>query len=68
MLVLTRSVGQSILIGDQFVVTIHSVTGEETVRLGIEAPKEIKIQRAERCEPPRRPIDAKKPPRNASGL
>jgi carbon storage regulator CsrA len=46
---LTRRVGESIIIGDQlFVVTVVSVTGEESVHLGIAAPKEIKIQRAER--------------------
>jgi carbon storage regulator CsrA len=48
MLILSRSVGQSIIIGDQlFVVTVVSVTGEESVHLGIAAPKEVKIQRAE---------------------
>jgi carbon storage regulator CsrA len=48
MLILSRLVGQSIIIGDQlYVVTVVSVTGEESVHLGIAAPKEVKIQRAE---------------------
>ena len=47
MLILTRSIGESIF-GDEIVVKMHSVTAHgETVRLAIEASKEIKIQRAE---------------------
>lgn len=49
MLYLTRRVGESIFIGDQIVVKLHSVTADgDTVRLAIEAPKEVKIQRAEK--------------------
>jgi carbon storage regulator len=51
LLLLTRRVGESIFIGDHIVVKLHSVSAEgETVRLGIEAPKETKIQRAEQFE------------------
>lgn len=46
MLVLTRRVGEQILIGDDIVVTILDSKGDG-LRLGIEAPRGIKIQRAE---------------------
>ena len=46
MLVLTRKVGEKILIGDQITVTVISITGNR-VRLGIEAPSEIGIRRSE---------------------
>ena len=46
MLVLTRKIGQSIVINDNIEVTILEVKGE-SVRLGIEAPKEVTIYRHE---------------------
>ncbi len=46
MLVLSRKVGESILIGDQVVVTVIASRGDE-VRLGIAAPKSISILREE---------------------
>lgn len=46
MLVLTRKTGQSIVIGDQITVKVISVDGD-TVRLGIEAPRELPIYRRE---------------------
>ena len=46
MLVLTRKVGQSIVIGDGIEVTVLSVTGDK-VRLGIEADKDVPIYRDE---------------------
>ncbi len=45
-LVLTRSKDQSILIGDDIIVTVVGVAGGQ-VRLGIDAPKEIKVDREE---------------------
>jgi carbon storage regulator len=55
-LVLTRKTNQKIRIGDQIVVTILKVQGDQ-VSLGIEAPRDTKIfreellERSERCEP-----------------
>lgn len=46
MLVLSRKVGESIVIQDQIEVTVLSVEGE-TVRVGIKAPKQVDIFRKE---------------------
>jgi carbon storage regulator len=46
MLVLSREVGERILIGDNVVVTIVRI-GPVAVRVGIEAPAEINIVREE---------------------
>ena len=46
MLVLTRKLNESLLIGDEVVITVVDVQGDK-VRLGIEAPKEISIARSE---------------------
>jgi carbon storage regulator CsrA len=46
MLVLTRKSSEQILIGDQVVVTILKVQGH-TVRIGIEAPRNVRVLRAE---------------------
>ena len=46
MLVLSRKVGETILIGDQIKITVTRVE-RDTVRLRIEAPREIPILREE---------------------
>jgi carbon storage regulator len=46
MLVLSRQRDESIIIGDNIVVTIVDVRGDK-VRLGIEAPREISVHRRE---------------------
>lgn len=46
MLVLSRKVGQTILIGDNISIQVLQVTGG-AVRLGIEAPTDIRILRGE---------------------
>ncbi len=46
MLVLTRHVHQSIVIGQDIVVTVLEVRGDQ-VRLGITAPKEVQVHREE---------------------
>ena len=49
MLVLSRKVGEEIVIGDNIRVRIVSVQGNQ-IRLGFEAPREVSIQRAELLE------------------
>ncbi len=49
MLILTRKIGQSIKIGDSISVTVVSLRGEQ-VRLGIDAPKDIPVDREEVAE------------------
>ena len=46
MLVLTRKLNQEILIGDNVKITVLKVKGN-TVRLGIEAPRDVRIVRGE---------------------
>ncbi len=46
MLVLTRKVNQSIMIGDEIEVVVLEVRGEQ-VRLGIKAPRHIAVHRRE---------------------
>lgn len=46
MLVLSRRVGERLLIGDDIVITIIDVRNDG-VRVGIEAPRETRIHRAE---------------------
>lgn len=46
MLVLTRRVGEQILIGDDIVVTILDSRGDG-VRIGIDAPRSTRVNRAE---------------------
>ena len=51
MLVLSRKPGERILIGDNVAVTIVRI-GPNTVRLGIDAPREMNIVREELCVTP----------------
>jgi carbon storage regulator len=46
MLILTRHLGESIMIGDDVVVTILGVRGNQ-VRVGINAPKHVAVHREE---------------------
>jgi len=46
MLVLTRRLGETLLIGDDIKLTVVGVKNGQ-VRLGIDAPKEVNIQREE---------------------
>ena len=46
MLLLTRKRGESIFIGDQITVTVVKIRNN-SVQLGIEAPKDVKIVREE---------------------
>lgn len=46
MLVLSRKVGEKLIIGDGIVVTINRVAGQR-VSLGVEAPPHVRIVRSE---------------------
>ena len=47
MLVLSRKVGERILIGDDVWIMVLDIRSTERVRLGIEAPKDVAVDRAE---------------------
>jgi carbon storage regulator len=46
MLILSRRIGENVRIGDDVVVTVLGVKGNQ-VRLGVEAPKSIPVHREE---------------------
>jgi len=49
MLILTRKKGESIAIGDNIQIQVLAVKGGQ-VRIGIDAPREIKVNREERLQ------------------
>lgn len=50
MLTLTREVGQKIVIGDDIVITVVAVSGNGRVKIGIDAPQQVRIDREEVLE------------------
>lgn len=46
MLILTRKIGESIVIGDDIIVKVVE-TGKNSIRIGIDAPREISVLRQE---------------------
>jgi len=46
MLILTRRVGESVMIGDDVTITVLRVKGNQ-VRIGVNAPRTVSVQREE---------------------
>jgi carbon storage regulator len=46
MLILTRRVGESLIIGDDVIVNVLGVKGNQ-VRIGVDAPKNVSVHREE---------------------
>lgn len=46
MLILTRRVGEKLIIGENVTVTVLSVNGNQ-IRIGIDAPRDVKVHREE---------------------
>jgi|TARA_R100000005_G_scaffold94153_1_gene71349 carbon storage regulator len=46
MLILTRRVGESLMVGDDITITVLGVKGNQ-VRIGVNAPKDVAVHREE---------------------
>jgi carbon storage regulator CsrA len=46
MLILTRRMGETLMIGDEVTVTVYGVNGDQ-IKLGIRAPREVAVHREE---------------------
>jgi len=65
MLILTRRVGETLMIGDEVTVTVLGVKGNQ-VRIGVNAPKEVAVHREEIYERIKREESVNKIPSGAS--
>ena len=69
MLILTRRIGETVMIGDEVTITILGVKGNQ-VRVGINAPKSVAVHREEIYERIKRERQAeadRKKPRDSNG-
>lgn len=66
MLILTRRVGEVLVIGDSIKVTVLSVQGNQ-VRIGIDAPKDVAVHREEVAERIKRGEDMRRPATDQRG-
>jgi carbon storage regulator len=64
-LILTRRVGESIIVGDDVTVTVFEVRGD-AVRIGIDAPRSVQVHRQEVYEELRRANEQAVSPQNAA--
>ncbi len=60
MLILTRRAGEALRIGDDIEVTVMAVNGSQ-VRIGINAPRDVAVDREEIAERKRRDREAERP-------
>ncbi len=63
MLVLSRKTDESIIIGENIVVTVVEIRGDK-VRLGVQAPKEVSVHRREIYDKVKRSAPAEGSPPN----
>jgi len=56
MLILTRRVGETVMIGNEVTVTVLGVKGNQ-VRIGVNAPKDVAVHREEIYERIKREVD-----------
>jgi len=66
MLILTRRVGETVVIGDNVTVTVLGVKGNQ-VRLGVNAPREVAVHREEIYERIKREQGEDKPRPHLNG-
>ncbi len=67
MLILTRRVGEAVIIGEEVTVTVLGVKGNQ-VRIGVDAPKTVSVHREEIFERIKNEAQGSTPSQEASGI